>query len=335
MAEPESNFRQACDQLEGELDTAMLILTLNSADSTAAPDIALSDEIIALRSQLEDLKSLQQDANFTQPTPSFFDDHLVALRCQLENFRTAQLIQADQRMQQSIYRAMLADTAAVENVLVDGSVSGPNSQAMRIDGQDGYYEDPRIDSTGNTQLDEYVNDLKLDESHPPQTCPTCWELIRYSQGIEVGSCSHRWCRACLTAAFEQALQNEDQYPVRCCKDLPIISIEENAVGKTLGDTFVADLRRKVVEYTTDNRTYCHQPGCSAFIVPDTIQGRLAVCPSCQTRTCSTCKQAYHVQDECQAVQDRAFDEWRTANDASVCPRCHRTIIISHGCNHMS
>lgn len=159
-------------------------------------------------------------------------------------------------------------------------------------------------------------------------------MFSYSQSIEVGNCTHRWCRACLTEAFENARQNEDHYPVGCCKDLPAISIDKAVVGKVLGDKFVEDFQQKIIEYSTNDRTYCHRPSCSTFIAPDTIQGRLAVCLSCQIQTCSTCKLAFHVQDQCQAAQDLAFNEWRASNEASTCPRCSRTILISFGCNHM-
>lgn len=274
------------------------------------------------------------------------NDRAVALRYQLEEFQNELLRQSDRRMQQSIYRAMLDDASVVETLL-NGSANGetvthrgregPSSDnaARRVDGKDGYYEDPRIDPSGSTQFDEYVNLLKLDESRPPQTCQACLEEVLYSQSVEVGTCTHTWCRTCLTQAFELAQQNENHYPVRCCKDLANISVDGLAISRLLGDNFVANFKKKIIEYSTDDRTYCHAPTCSAFIDPTTIKDRLAVCPSCLTSTCSACKAAFHAQDQCQIAQDAAFEEWRTEHGAKICPRCGHTILISVGCNHMT
>lgn len=321
--------------MEDELNTAMSTINSNPPDPTDSTASLSSDRIAAFRFQLEDLRDAHLDLSAAGLTISLLNDQLVALSSQLENFRYAQLRSTDQRMQQSIYRAMLADTAAVDSALVDGAASDANDEAPRVIGKDGYYEDPRIDPSGSTQLDEYVGNLTLDESQPPQTCPTCLEMFSYSQSIEVGNCTHRWCRACLIEAFEHALRNEAGYPVGCCKELPAISIDEAVISKALGAKFVEDFQQKIIEYSTNDRTYCHRPACSTFIAPDTIQGRMAVCPSCQTQACSTCKLAFHVQDQCQAADDLAFDEWRTSNEASTCPRCRRTILITYGCNHMT
>lgn len=177
MAEPEIDFQQACARMEDELSNAMLTIISNPPDPADSTASLSSDQIAAFRCQLEDLRDAHLDLSPAGSTASLLNDHLVALRSQLEDFRYTQLRSTDQRMQQSIYRAMLADTAAVDSMLVDGTASDSNDEAPRINGKDGYYEDPRIDPRGSTQLDEYVNNLKLDESQPPQTCPTCWENV--------------------------------------------------------------------------------------------------------------------------------------------------------------
>jgi hypothetical protein len=309
------------------------------------PDVDIQHARTLLEGELRDV-TLALNSSPPEPEAFLLSDRAAALHYQLEEFQNEQLRQSDRRMQQSIYRAMLADISAVESLLKDSANGetaarrgreGPScdNAALRVNGKDGYYEDPRINPSGSTQFDEYVNMLKLDESRPPQTCQACLDDVPYSQSVEVGACTHSWCRACLTQAFELALQSENHYPVRCCKDLVSISVDESAISKLLGDNFVADFKKKIIEYGTDDRTYCHAPTCSAFIDPDTIKDRLAVCPSCLTRTCSACKVAFHAQDQCQSAPDTAFEEWRTENHASICPRCGHTILISYGCNHMT
>lgn len=310
------------------------------------PDDDVDHDDALLEFQLREIR-LALDACQAGPEASPLSDRALSLQYQLEELCNEQLRQADRRMQRSVYQAMLADTAAIGSLVNEyANVELPirrgqqgqtrNNGGVRLDQQDGYYEDQRIDAGGSTPLDEYVGMLKLDESHPPQTCEACLgDDIPYSQSVEVGACTHHWCRSCLTQAFELALQNEANYPVQCCKELSNILVDWPAVSKVLGSSFVSEFNNKIIEYRTDDRTYCHVPTCSAFINPDTIENRLAVCPSCQTSTCSTCKLAFHIQDQCQVARDAEFEEWKTENNASTCPRCGHTILISHGCNHMT
>jgi len=311
----------------------------------ADPDVEVDHNDALLVLQLREIRLALESC---QPGPEgSLSDRALSLQYQLEEFCNQQLRQTGRRVQRSIYQAMLADTAAIGGLVNEDATAvhttrrgrqgrTRNNRPVRLDEQGDYYEDQRIDASGSTPLDEYVGMLKLDESHPMQTCEACMaDDIPYSQSVEVGACTHRWCRSCLTQAFELALQNEQSYPVGCCKALQDIQIDLPAVSKILGPNFVAEFNKKVIEYSTDDRTYCHVPTCSSFINPDTIENRMANCPSCQTSTCSTCKLAFHVEDQCEVARDAEFEEWKAENNASTCPRCGHTILISTGCNHMT
>ncbi|EXJ78029.1 hypothetical protein A1O3_09189 [Capronia epimyces CBS 606.96] len=307
--------------------------TFDVENSNVVTYLELCDIAVSLRGQI------------TTAEASLLRDRAAALRVQLEELDNLVLCQTDRRIQQSTYQAMLSDFPEVDCLLDQetscasrdgrsdgGLVSG--NMALRTSGKDGFYDDHRVDPHGNTQLNEYVEKMIIDETQPARECYVCIENLPHSATMKVGNCPHVWCRQCLVRRFEMALKNEDHYPVRCCGELTSISVEEPQVAAVLGEKMKTDLAAKIVEYGSRDRTYCYVPTCSTFIDPSTIMGTEATCPSCQESTCTTCKAQNHGSTECTPSHDEAFDQWREESEAATCPACHRVIIISHGCNHM-
>uniref|UniRef100_L2GEN1 Ibr domain-containing protein n=1 Tax=Colletotrichum fructicola (strain Nara gc5) TaxID=1213859 RepID=L2GEN1_COLFN len=60
-----------------------------------------------------------------------------------------------------------------------------------------------------------------------------------------------------------------------------------------GTTKPVKFRAKEVEFSTPNRTYCHQPTCSTFVPVEFIKNDIATCPRCVYKTCAICKGADH------------------------------------------
>lgn len=57
--------------------------------------------------------------------------------------------------------------------------------------------------------------------------------------------------------------------------------------------FVAEYWRIQMEFDTEDKIYCSFKQCSAFIPPQTINGRDATCQECGRQTCTQCKNGSH------------------------------------------
>jgi hypothetical protein len=301
-------------------------------------DIENAREIAAVQ-----LQDAQDDLarSSTEAKSAILSDRIAALEILMSDYDNERTRRSDARIQQSIYRAMLSDFPAVEGVLAEDNEPGPEDagpmdEAVK-DGAAGYYDDDRVDPSGTTDLVEYVNRLRLDETNPQRECYVCLDSALFSRTLEVGPCSHIWCHHCLLAAINLAIINENNYPVRCCKDTPEIALGPANVSmvNVVGIRLIEKLNDKRVEYETEDRVYCPEQTCSTFIPPDTIIERMAICSSCLHQTCADCKLAYHGDELCENVVDEDLENWRRENNAATCPRCRRTVIIAHGCNHMT
>ncbi|KAI1622659.1 hypothetical protein EDD37DRAFT_483116 [Exophiala viscosa] len=264
-------------------------------------------------------------------TAAILENQALVLRLQLEELDVLESRQASQRMQHSMYRAMLADLPLLAPN--DSASRGCRRQAASSDTAIPSHPAVTVNPDGSTQLEEYIDQLKIAEE-PPKQCYACMEETPINQGVILENCSHFWCHECLRRCFDLAIKNEGGHPVRCCEQLPKIPMDNPAIASVLGSKMITDLKAKIVEYETPNRTYCHERSCSTFIPPDQVLERMAACPICQNKTCAECKTQYHESPDCTAVHDEAFDEWRTKNQAATCPGCHRVVVISYGCNHM-
>ncbi|OCT49201.1 hypothetical protein CLCR_04850 [Cladophialophora carrionii] len=302
---------------------------------------------LALRLEFEDIEEALRET--TDPDEiAMLNDRAAALHLLRQETMEFDTFRTDQRIQRSMYQAMLSDchevdallreaaaTSADAAVQVQGELDGAAEQrTLKENGQDGYYEDDRVDPSGCTNLLTYIERLKLDEEHAPRECYVCMVDTVYSQTIEVGDCSHAWCSGCLVRALDLAAKNESNYPVRCCGVSPNIPLDHPGVAALVGVEAISAVEAKIVEYETEDKTYCHDPGCSAFIAPTAIDEINAICPICQKTTCARCKAEFHEGEDCKTVNDEAFEQWQRDNGSATCHACHRVIVISHGCNHM-
>jgi hypothetical protein len=137
------------------------------------------------------------------------------------------------------------------------------------------------------------------------------------------SCGQEYCNECLTAMFRRATAEESQYPPRCCREP--ISLE--LAVEFLSHEVVRDYLEKKFEWDTKDSTYCYDNKCLAFMNLDTIKGKEAKRPKCNSKTCAKCKKIAHGKDApCsedeelkQIVQVIKWNHWRQ------CPRCKQGI----------
>ncbi|ETI25955.1 hypothetical protein G647_02732 [Cladophialophora carrionii CBS 160.54] len=286
---------------------------------------------LALRLEIEDIEEALRET--TDPDQiAMLNDRAAALHLLRQETMEFDKFRTDQRIQRSMYQAMLSDCHEVDALLreaaatstdaaaqVQGELDGAAEQrALRETGQDGYYEDDRVDPSGCTNLLTYIERLKLDEEHAPRDCYICMVKTVYSQTTEIGDCNHAWCRSCLVRALDLAAKNESNYPVRCCGESPSIPLDHPGVASLVGAEAILAVEAKIVEYETEDKTYCHDPGCSAFIAPTAIDETNAICPLCQKNTCAQCKAEFHEGEDCKTVNDEAFEQWQRDNGSATC-----------------
>lgn len=154
-------------------------------------------------------------------------------------------------------------------------IAGSSSQATSVDGR----------STVAESLSQAASQPGSSASEEEEgRCIACGEAAGSSR-MTRSSCSHEYCPDCLTQLFRAATTDESLFPPRCCKQP--IPIEPSQTHLPVDP--VTKFKAKEIEYSTPNRTYCHETTCSTFIPPTSIQGDTATCPDCAAQTCVFCK----------------------------------------------
>lgn len=151
-----------------------------------------------------------------------------------------------------------------------------------------------------------------------------WDLM-------LATCGDRYCKACVRTLFDHATRDESLYPPRCCREPIPLSIARQYLEEDL----VIRFERKAIEFSTSERTYCHDAGCSTFIPPEHIDGDKAICPECSLLTCKVCKTAAHEND---CPEDPALEGLMAVAAAAgyqQCYQCKRLVELNVGCNHMT
>lgn len=164
---------------------------------------------------------------------------------------------------------------------------------------------------------------------PPPThrpCTFCTEPTPELRMIRA-PCGHECCYDCIEIIFTQATRDETLCPPRCCQQT--IPIEQHS--QILDQDLVNLYHAKQIEFSTKNRTYCHNTECGAFIKP----GDVGHCRSCGLYTCTSCNKAAHTGDcpkdsELLHVIELAEQKgWRR------CAKCNAMVELSIGCNHIT
>ncbi|KAK4539984.1 hypothetical protein LTR36_009882 [Oleoguttula mirabilis] len=164
----------------------------------------------------------------------------------------------------------------------------------------------------------------------PQTaaCVSCSSVLARDK-LAKAPCGHTYCSECLTRLFTNAMTDETAFPPRCCRQ----HLDLEAMRPHLDAAVAHGFEQKAVELSTQDRTYCHEPNCSAFIPLATIHGDMARCPECRSMTCTMCKAASHRGD---CPQDRGLQQVVEIAEREGWRRCicRQMIELNMGCNHM-
>ncbi|KAF3076291.1 hypothetical protein CFAM422_001373 [Trichoderma lentiforme] len=194
----------------------------------------------------------------------------------------------------------------------------------------GVVDDP-CSTVGEPSSRQTTRADKLSSAPMKGRCLACMEDVPFSETVQC-PCSHEYCRACIAKLFKAAMSDESLYPPRCCGQSIPLGMNQIFLPAEL----VREYREKELEYSTQNRTYCHRPSCSAFIPQQSIQGDIAVCTKCRKKTCTFCKGKSHKKGHCPA-DAATLDLLRIAseNGWQRCYSCRTLVDLSTGCNHIT
>lgn len=353
----------------------------------AAVDIDFESARLAIQLERHDiLEDLDRTINptLTIAQEEGLRSRLLAIESHDVELQQANARYAGQRLQQSMYHAMLTDTRAIavsrreeqqavedraEAARLSGEAAPPVPPQVHQQQQGADYENERLaeieemlnntapssvdhsstlagdDDVGSeltlvdgnvgveVNLAQYMNALRVDEHAPELECMVCANTFRGSQTVTL-PCGDAWCRRCLSRRFEESIVDESAWPPKCCREEIMLQTAFQLLPTAVRVRFVL----KSVEWSTPNRTYCHDRRCSTFIPPDRIQGRRADCPQCDESSCAECKGTYHGRRRCPEVateEDRMLEQMAQTNGWPRCPSCRRYVEITHGCNHMT
>ncbi|EHK18242.1 uncharacterized protein TRIVIDRAFT_159594 [Trichoderma virens Gv29-8] len=192
------------------------------------------------------------------------------------------------------------------------------------------FDDEEYPTAGESSSAQAKRTSKSASASLRRRCLACTADVPFFEMVQC-PCSHEYCRGCIAELFKAAMSDESLFPPRCCGQSIPLGINQIFLTAEL----VGEYRAKELEYNTPNRTYCHQPTCSAFIPLQFIQGDTAICIKCRSETCTICKGPSH-DDHC--PEDMAtLDVLRIAseNGWQRCYSCRRVVDLSTGCNHIT
>lgn len=180
---------------------------------------------------------------------------------------------------------------------------------------------------------------EADSDQETTRCQVCLEkkdiddMTRYR-------CGCMYCVQCLNQLFRVSFTTRALYPPKC----GCLEQIEAAEVKSSFEEDVLDLFEKVPEeWWTENPTYCGQETCGAFIPAsrfgevDDKMVQFASCLSCNTMTCSKCKQTQAAHDDLcgkcprKTVSPELY-KFVMKNKLSRCPSCKTLAELEEGCN---
>ncbi|KAH0263242.1 hypothetical protein KCU91_g12857, partial [Aureobasidium melanogenum] len=184
----------------------------------------------------------------------------------------------------------------------------------------------------------FLNSLAIDKKDHITTaggkklveCVACEEQLP-PKDLTLTSCGHCYCGSCLSLVFNATISDESLYPPRCCAQTPI-PIEH--AKRFLDSGFEETFRDKGVELNTIDRTYCSNPTCSAFILPEDYVRDRATCHKCWQRTCIVCKAPGHEGDCPADLELAALLKYAEDMGWQRCYNCLSVVQRHNGCSHM-
>ncbi|KAF7452978.1 hypothetical protein TUN199_04948 [Pyrenophora tritici-repentis] len=171
---------------------------------------------------------------------------------------------------------------------------------------------------------------------PTAMCCACGDDKEEKVSMKL-SCSHIYCHDCIIDLFRFSIhQDATLFPPRCCK-VPTPFYINSTSGShehssVLPDKLLEEVRIKKAEYDFVHATFCST--CGRRIPEETTKDSTAECRSCNTATCTTCKNKAHKgvcpEDDDTKLLIAAAEKvmWQR------CSQCKNMVELDHGCFHI-
>ncbi|OTA07962.1 hypothetical protein A9Z42_0088980 [Trichoderma parareesei] len=164
-------------------------------------------------------------------------------------------------------------------------------------------------------------------------CVSCLDDVAVKDTVKAPC--HSYCRLCFVRLVSAAVQNEQQWPPKCCMNqIPF---------KTVLKNIPEDLKRRFHERSSEweipvsERVYCHHADCSIWIRPGRISlaRRQARCEHGHL-TCTICRGQAHGNDECPQDRDLNLTNLLAEEEGwKHCYSCHALVEHKEACQHMT
>lgn len=167
-------------------------------------------------------------------------------------------------------------------------------------------------------------------------CISCFDDISKNSIIRA-PCRHQYCKVCFSQLVNNSIQNEQQFPPKCC----LLEIPRGLIKKHLSETELAAFDEKALEYSVaiGSRYYCARPECTKWI--DTkrakMHDRALKCPHCSFKMCTLCRGPEHgTGQDCPedfglhaTLKQAEREGWRR------CYNCRAVVELNRGCRHIT
>ncbi|KDN65869.1 putative IBR domain-containing protein [Colletotrichum sublineola] len=146
---------------------------------------------------------------------------------------------------------------------------------------------------------------------------------------------HSYCRDCFERLIATAVQNEQQWPPKCClNEIPFRTILRY-VNKDLGKTYKD--RSSEWKIPVSERIHCNQPDCGLWIRPDHVNPGLGIARCANAHwTCTICRGPQHDNSDCPQDRDLALTNALAEEEGwQHCSQCRALVEHLAACQHMT
>ena len=163
-------------------------------------------------------------------------------------------------------------------------------------------------------------------------CVSCLEDILRKEAIKAPC--HYYCTECFEQLITIALDNEEQWPPKCCLN----QIPERLIANKLPKALVQQYREKAEEFRipVDKRLYCVEPDCGEWMRKVNRAAGTARCSKGHVM-CINCRNPAHPQDQdCPEDNDRLLaDQLAQEEGWRRCISCKILVEHREACQHMT
>ncbi|KAK1963721.1 IBR domain-containing protein [Colletotrichum sublineola] len=195
---------------------------------------------------------------------------------------------------------------------------------------DGLSDDQSNNNQENIKL---FPELTIPRKRAAVECVSCLDDFDKKDMVKV--ICHSYCRDCFERLIATAVQNEQQWPPKCClNEIPFRTILRY-VNKDLGKTYKD--RSSEWKIPVSERIHCNQPDCGLWIRPDHVNPGLGIARCANAHwTCTICRGPQHDNSDCPQDRDLALTNALAEEEGwQHCSQCRALVEHLAACQHMT